>query len=303
MTQMQPADVVNRAYDALGSTKIIGSIMDGTKDSEAARRAYGLTLRQLLRAANWNFARKQAALQLLGDASGQSDVSDVVEQPWLYAYAWPIDGVKARFVPWNNDLTNGGIPGNNTAIPPVPLTTDPNPAPRMARLIPTRFLVGSSDQYPVVIGQADWDNLPDAVEGAGPINRTIILSNVPQATLVYTRLVLDIEEWDPLFAGAMDATLAAKLAMVVVEDKKFARVLRDEQIAIAKEAIKQARIADGNEGWSTTDHMPDWITARSSSGYGIGWGGWGGFGAGVFDNIGLLWGGWDSMSFPDGSSF
>src|SRR5438045_2330902 len=112
----QPGDIVNRAFDALGLGFALGTLEDGTPESEPARRAYGPALRQLLRAAHWNFARKSGALQLLGDAAGQTrdpatgtPISTQVEPPWRFAYAWPIDGVAARWLPWQM-ASSGSVP-------------------------------------------------------------------------------------------------------------------------------------------------------------------------------------------------
>lgn len=295
--QILPSDICNRSLDSIGSTKIVGDLMDGSPESEVMRRSYGQTLRQLLRAANWGFARKMAHLQLLGDATQTTPppgVSSYVEQPWYYAYAWPTDGVKARFVPWEFGNNLGGVPPGNEAIPDVPLTGQGTSTPAFPpRLIPTRFVAGSSDQYPVKIGQVGWDAMPDLPEGTGPITRRIILTNVQHARLVYTALVTEIEVWDELFSEAMVATLASRMALRVLDDKKYALQVRNEQIAIAKNAITQARIADGNEGWYSTDHMPEWITRRSHGGWGGGYG---------LDGPGVLGYGWDAMSFGDGGA-
>ena len=123
----------------------------------------------------------------------------------------------------------------------------------------------------------------------------VILSNQPNATLVYTALLTFPDQWDPLFTQAFVAALASQLALPVLEDKKFALQMRAQQIAIAKQALDQARISDGNETWSSVDHIPDWIRKRNA---GFRWGAWG-----PWNGPGQLWGGWDSYSFGDGSAY
>ena len=291
-----PQDIANRSLNAIGNNVVIGSFGDGSRESEAARRIYLDTLRQLLRGANWNFARKMASLQLLGDSSGQTlapggvPISTNVEPPWLYAYAWPIDGVKARWLPWNM------IPPG-TSVPTM--TGLASLANGQTWLQPARFLVSSSDQFPPITGQVDWDNLPDPVEGAGLINRRIILTNVPQAMLVYTKLTLEIEEWDSLFTEAMVALLASRLAMVVIDDKKVAAAERAQQIAIARESIAIARTANANDSGfpQSVNHEAVWIKARVG-----GTRRWGG----AWDMAafpGYYYQGWDSVGFADGSVF
>ena len=292
-----PQDIANRAADSLG-VGIIGAFTDGTVASEAFRRAYGPTLRQLLRACMWGFARKMGVLQLLGDSTGQTtDVlgnpyPTTVEPPWIYAYAWPIDGLRARWLPW-------GMTAPGTSIPPMtgltsPITTWP--------LKPARFLISSSDQFPTVVGQTDWDNLPDfsSTEGVGATGRRVVLTNVQNAQLVYTKLALVIEEWDELFTEAMVALLASRVAMIVIEDKKLALTQRAQQIAIAKEMIREARTVNANDSGfpQSTTHEASWIRYRTG-GYAsrnIGWGTLG-------DGPGYTSVGWDSVAWADGSVY
>ena len=67
-------------------------------------------------------------------------------------------------------------------------------------------------------------------------------------------------------------------------------------LLIAKRKIEQARITDGNEGWYSVEHMPDWVRTRNTGAWGSGaFGGMGGLGT-------LGWG-WDSCGFSDGSSY
>lgn len=296
-----PQDIANRSLDSLGVNVIIGAFTDGTKESEAARRAYGPTLRQLLRGASWAFARKMAPLQLLGDSTGQTldplgkPLPTTVEPPWVYAYAWPIDGLKARWMPWSMAATT---PNTN---PPImtgltsPVTTWP--------LRPARFLISSSDQFPTVVGQTDWDNLPDfsSTEGVGSIGRRVVLANVQNAQLVYTKLALVIEEWDELFTEAMVATLASRLAMTVIEDKKLALAERAQQVAIAKEMIREARTVNANDSGfpQSTTHEASWMRYRTGRYATWNWPGWGSTG----DGPGYSSMGNDAVSWADGSVY
>lgn len=286
-----PADPVNQALDALAVVPI-GSLGDGTPVSEAARRHYGQTLRQLLRSAHWSFARKQAALLLLGDASGQTpDAGTIVEPPWQYAYAWPNDGVQAIWMPWQMPAA---------PVAPIPQMTGLATTVTAITSRPARFLISSSEQYPIAAGQLDWSLMPDlsGIEGQGLRARRVVLTNVSNATLVYTKLALEIEEWDSLFREAFVSALAARLAITVVEDKKLAFTLRQQQIALAKDTLAAARAATANDAGfpKNVDHVPDWFMARRG-GAGGWWPGWDAAGPG------MLFQGWQSFSFPDGSVF
>jgi hypothetical protein len=110
MQATQPVDIVNRALDECG-VDAIGDLQDGSPIAQAAARVYWPTLRQLLSAAHWNFARKQQSLVVLADVTGVTNAYTDVPAPWGYMYDWPVDAVTARFVPASN-------PGNYVAPNP-----------------------------------------------------------------------------------------------------------------------------------------------------------------------------------------
>jgi hypothetical protein len=132
--------------------------------------------------------------------------------------------------------------------------------------------------------------------GVSPIGQTVILTNVQSAYCVYTAYMNYPSVWDPLFRAAMVAYLASEVALSLSKDKAFGLKLRAEQIMIAKEKIKQARISDGNEGWYSTDHTPDWMRVRISGVSGANWQGMNSAASGC-------WGSYDSIGFADGSAF
>lgn len=264
-----PATIINQSLDLIGAPEetILGDITDGTRVAEAARRNYGQGLRQLLRTAPWDWARKQATLQLLGDATGVTPapgVSSFVEAPWSYAYAWPVDAVMGRWLPWTPTV---GQPVSGTG---VPLTTGTSVNAQYPQT-PGRFLVGSSDQYPSEVGTLPWNQLPDfqRTEGVGPISRKIILTNCANASFVYTRLGVVIEEWDDLFRQAFVTMMALALVQVALEDPKERLVQRDRLIPILRNAIADARVANGNESGfpQSVDFEASFIRARSWGAY------------------------------------
>jgi hypothetical protein len=295
-----PATVVNEAIYDLGEPgKVIGDINDGTSVSEAARYAYGRALRQLLRTAPWDFGRKQAVLTLLGDATTTNPplgVSSFVEQPWAFAYEWPIDCVMGRWLPWN---PTNAQPENNDG---TPLTTGVSSIVYY-NMIPGRFLVSSSDQYPVVTGNQDWDQLPDLqrTEGVSYVNRKIILTNCCNAHFVYTRLVTEIEMWDALFRQAFVMMLALALVQVIIDDPKERLVQRDRLVPLLRNAIADARVANGQESsqFQSVDFEASFLAGRSSGIYG--WAntypGFGGTAATGGYGMGYNGCGWDFMNF------
>lgn len=267
-----PATLVNEALDRIGcSDKIIGDLTDGGVIAEAARRNYGQLLRKLFRVAHWNLARRQAPLTLLADSTGQTpNVSTQVELPWTYAYAWPIDAAAVRWMPTLTPQQN---------INP-PLTTGQFIQQSVPN-IPGTFLVSSSNLYPIEIGQLPWDQQPDLQRtfGVGPTDRTIILTNICNALMVYTRFTPVIEQWDASFREAVVSMLAYMYCPIAIDDRKERITQRDKMFTIAKIIIDDARVANGNEAGfpQSVDHLPNWITARNSGWYGYGGGGnWGG---------------------------
>lgn len=95
--------------------------------------------------------------------------------------------------------------------------------------------------------------------GAGGISdQRVILTNQEYATLCYVRQVTDSNVWDPLFQDAFTNALAADLCMALSGDKALANGLR----GMANNCILEARKADGNEGLTINDVVPDWIRIR-----------------------------------------
>ena len=108
------ADVVNQVLDAAGVDFTISDLEEGTLPAQKVLRAYGQCRDQLLRSANWAFARKEMHLTMLADATGQTpNVSTMTVLPWVYEYALPDDCMKARFVPWGPQGLQAGIPPGN----------------------------------------------------------------------------------------------------------------------------------------------------------------------------------------------
>ncbi len=284
------SDIAQEALDAAGLDITLSDIEDGTRAGQILSRKYRPCLAALLRAAHWRFARSQQPMVCLGDVAGILSPSTWVIQPWYYEYALPNDCVQAIFVPYNPP-TNLPTPQGNIAIPQAPLFSGFPGASVLpgVGLIPARFLMARDVNYPPTEGQQWWE-----IQGLSPQGRTVVLCNVPNAQIVYTSLVLYPSEWDPEFREAMVAYLASEICFSLHKDKRLGLAVRAQQIAIAKEKINQARVASANEGWNTTDHIPDWIQARWSGRSGLlGSNSLGG-------DIGIMWNGWNSIGFSDG---
>lgn len=293
-----PADIGNQALDAAGIEFTFGDLTQGGREAEVVLRAYSQCLRQLLRSAHWDMARKQVALTLLADATGQTaEVGTDTLAPWIYTYAYPPDCMKARFLPANACPLQP--PAGNYALPDVPLTAIPIAAPitNAGRLIPAPFLV-SLDVNNAIDADSNWID----VQGESPVGRVVILSNVSQARLVYTSFMPYPSVWDSQFRGAFVAYLAAEIALPLSKDKKFGLEMRDRNMRIAKDKVMAARVSNGNESGfpQTVDHLPDWMAIRNigggATGNGPNCGLWGSGGWG-WDGVGFLGYGWDGGVF------
>ncbi len=292
-----PDDVAQQAIDASGTDYLLGSIEDGSRPAQVLLRAYQQCLMQLLRGANWDFARKTAPLELLADATGNTaGVGTLVPVPWTYEYAYATDCVKARFIPWNQATQNPGIPPGNIVPPasPAPIVTGlGNPQIGSGRIRPARFVVALDSNYPPPSGSVTWET-----QGISPAGRTVILTNVKSAILVYTALVLYPSQWDSLFRAALVSYLASEIALPLSQDKKMGLALRAQNIQIFKSKLEQARLVNGNESWSDSTLSVDWMRARFSGGAG-GWGNSWSDGGGPA----VPWGGWDACSMADGTAY
>ncbi len=115
--------------------------------------------------------------------------------------------------------------------------------------------------------------------------QTVILTNLYQAQLVYSARILLPDLWDPMFSQAMVATLAARFVQALGRNAS----LYKDQLAIARDIVLQARVSDGDEGVTSQNHQPDWISVRGAGYPALGFGG-----------TSYLW--WDNFSLG-GASF
>ena len=247
-----PADICNQALDAIGSEVTLGDIADGSREAQVLLRAYGQCLRQLLRSANWNFAANTELMTLLADATGtNANVGSIVQNGFLYEYAYPIDCVRAREVLYLPTSTETSAPlMTGMAAPSYGI------APRRAR-----FMLAYEKNYPAPSGQITWE-----IAGQSPIGRLVVLTNAPNAMMKYTAFSPYPSMWDALFRAAFVAYLAAEVALPLSKDKKFGMSVKRDQYQIAKQKVMEARVMDGNEQPMSSDISVDWIAGRMSGG-------------------------------------
>lgn len=229
MSALSDVQIANLALDAAGTRSTIAAFQENSKEARAVSRQYGAALAAVLQAAHWNFARKQAALTLLKD--GTKTPPDAVPVPWIFEYEYPADCVAARYIMPLMQSNPGTVPG--AASVPYAMGAQ------------VRFIVSSDD---------------DAQ--ANPIK--VILTNQPNATLVYTRLITNTGLFDDVFVQALAFYLAHRISIPLSGDKALAKM----NFELAQRLSVEAQTSNGNEGITVIDQVPDWIRVR---GYASDW--------------------------------
>ena len=260
---MTPTTVCNLALAEIGQRIQIAALTDASPAANVAALFYEPKTQMLLRSANWDFARAQIPLSLWKSQIVNGALSNTPPpQPWQYSYLYPQDCLRMRFV--QPTVTNTG--GN------VALT-----ASQMTQLV-----------FPPIPTSIPFVEGTDFDVNNNPIR--VILTNVMQAQGVYTRDLSQTPDlWDPLFLAGETALLGSYFINALARDK----AQMEQQVALAKSIIDQARVANGNEGISNVDHVPDWIRTRRVTG--LPW---------LYNaqpNVGYGGGGY--CSFPDGSFY
>lgn len=245
MSSQNQVSCVNLSLLSIGARAQVSSInpSDGSAAADAASTLFSFTFEQLARTTQWGCLNKQATLTLIQAAQGTPENPTgsslpLPQQPWLYAYLYPVDCLALQYIQ---------CPILPTAGSGIPQTTINNAV--------TPWINGRDAAIPYQIGYTTDSN-------GAPLQ--IVLTNQQQAVANYTVNQQNPQSWDALFTSAFIASLAAYLVPALSLDKS----LMTTQIAIAERIIKQAQAQDGNEGVTVMDHLPDFIRARQgASGY------------------------------------
>lgn len=240
--------ICNRALSEMGKSILITSLDDPGVAAAQCKLHYDSLRQQLLRMAPWGFARKTVTLTLLGQLT---DTPPASPYPYLEKYLYPPDCLKFRYI----------------LAPPFP-PADPSVAPDVS--------VQNVWYFPWCAPRRDWRFVVEMDDTTSPARR-VLLSNVTQALGVYTADVTDPTLFDPLFQDALVGMLAAKLVIPLSGNVG----MKQSFVALAKDSILQARVADGNEAVPSSDHTVDWMATRgltigewNSGPGGSTWGSW-----------------------------
>lgn len=167
--------------------------------------------------------------------------------PWLYAYSYPSDCLDLNYI-----------------VPSYPANT--------GSTTPQTTINNSAGSWVPSAGQIVYK--VQTVLDSNNNSLLVVLTNQCQAQAVYTTNLPNPASWDSLFQQAMVASLGAYLVPAL----SLSIPLMQMNIKQAEVAIAQARAADGNEGVTVMDHLPDWMLARAGgSNWGIGYSNYAGY--------------------------
>ncbi len=235
-----PSNICSQSLLRIGSKATINALNEPSTEAKACNIFYQSTFEQLARSAPWNCLRAQTPLSLIAAAQGtpenqQGTSLPLPPVPWLYSYSLPADCLQMRFlVP--------SLPAVPTGV--APMTTASVAAPAIVR---------GQGKIPFAVAYAVDKN-------GNPIQ--VVLTNLSQAQAVYTVNQSNPVIWDGLFTQAFITALSAYLVPALNMNIQLLAAAKQDAMAM----IAQARVRDGDEGFVSQDHTPDWIQARSNQG-------------------------------------
>lgn len=195
------ADVANNALTRLGYRLRVGSLLDGSNQSQVILQVYGQTRDELLRNFDYDFAERTIALTVLKSAPSGGyfppntwDPTTMPPVGFGFEYAFPDDCVKIR------------------------------------NLVPQPSFVVNMNPQPI-----DWTEFND--NRYTPARRTI-LTNVADAIATYTGRVTDPTNWDVAFAEALSAALARRIGPSLVSLEAAKAEGADEQVSVVQSQME-----------------------------------------------------------------
>jgi len=227
----------NEALSAMGARARVSSTTENSAQARECALKYPSVRDTLLRSAPWDFAERTITAGLLKAAPGTEEnptsqsawSTDVPPPPWQYMYLYPADCIRmlrVKFQPYT---------ANSTSVPIFPYSP--------------------VDRFPAQEMAVPFKRATDFADGK---QRTVVLTNVPDALFVYTARVTNPALFDPLFTEALVTSLASELAIPLAGAPGLASGLAQK----ANQIIMEARVADANEGLTVIEHVPDFLRVR-----------------------------------------
>jgi len=201
-------DICNRALTRIGAARIT-DIGDNNPSANNCRQVYDGVRDTVLRAHDWNFARKRKILAVISgeDYSG-----------WNYAYEYPDDCIKIVEV-YNESTADGYVGG--------------------------RVIDG---EYFASVVDVRGDEIPYEVCANSALNKRRILTNQEDAELIYTARVENPTLYDSQFVDAMAWLLAADLCMPLKGDPNLAnQIMQRYTFSLSQAETQDAREEETKE--------------------------------------------------------
>jgi len=223
-------DIANGALSMVGADAVVTSLVppDGSAEAGHCARFYAQARKQLLEDQQWAFSKRRISL-------AQVDNPSTI---WEYAYAVPADMINALRVLQIGYLNDLGL----------------------------FFPAGSYLNY-----YADWALIDDLFTERGSSDfelestatgQQILLTNEPNAVLMYTADVTDTTKYSPLFVSAFEMLLASYVAGPIVKGQEGVNMA----IQYRKSAFEMNARAAGSNANSSVEraqHVAEHIRARA----------------------------------------
>lgn len=222
---MSAVDVCNMALSHLGAEAQVASIdpPDGSYEAGLCARFYPMARRVAIESFAWTFAKTRAQLAQVDNPSSV----------WMYAYALPADHINPVRV--LNTATLDGV------------------------------LMALSDLYLSPYSAAWWSQfyqLTEASSAKYDIEDQTLLTDEPDATLIYLRDVTDTSKWSPSFTTGVAQLLAGYLAGPIIKGTDGMRIGQAWTQA-GTAALGRSAQSDANATSERADFVPDSIRARA----------------------------------------
>ena len=187
----------------------ITSIDQTTGNGPKAKRAFLRVRDTEQQKARWTFNKVQTSLTATTNSWGRG----------LYAYLKPSDCLKIHYI------------GNGSTISG------------------TTFLTYDQVDNFIHSVQPRWENIEITNDLGQPTGQTAILCDIPDAFMVYSRLITDVNLWPPTFRDLVTLQVAYRLTSVLFSDANTIRKLQSK----ITEARIEAQLFDANEDKENND--------------------------------------------------
>ena len=178
--------IYNMALSAIGVSKQVASVSEGSLQSLTLNNFWEIARDQCLEDFPWGFAMRYVALQLLTITTPQ----------WLFTYGYPTDCLQARLVIPTEPATGVVVPGYLSA-----------PNYNFWGMMHSRRRI----PFSIVENEANG--------GLG------IATNLPDATLAYTARITTITLWSPAFVNALALMLGSYVIAPLSANPKYAATI------------------------------------------------------------------------------